>query len=144
MGYSRQQQGTFPQISDDILKKIIIGGDAVESAKLTVEYGEKVGKAMVDDRVTTTQVRAIFTTVRSIEAEWSRNANAQQTQKSLREFILLKSKLRYQAVRDTKLQNFVELLNRGIDLVKDRDHFQRFVDFFEAILAYHKVTGGKN
>jgi CRISPR-associated protein Csm2 len=137
-----QQSVGFPTIDDKTLQAIITGADPVESARLTVEWGEKVGEA--SKTVTSSQIRAIFTTVRAIEAEWTTNADEAQMQKSLRDFILLKSKLGYQAVRDETLKDLVKLLQRGIDLVKNREHFQRFVDFFEAILAYHKVKGGKN
>lgn len=139
---SNQQPNPFPRIDDKTLQAIITGKDAVESARLTVQYGEKVGEA--SKKVSSSQIRAIFTTVRAIESEWAENADEAQTQKSLRDFILLKSKLRYQAVREEQLNDLVNLLQRGIDLVKDREDFQRFVDFFEAILAYHKVKGGKN
>ena len=37
-----------------------------------------------------------------------------------------------------------ELLSSAIDLVgQDRNRFQNFVDFFEAILAYHTAAGAR-
>jgi len=149
--YNRQQnmnRDEFPNVSDDVLKKIIVGQDGIESARLTVEYGDKIGKA--SKNVSSSQIRTVFTTIRAIEAEWSLNADPKDAENAFRQFILLKSKLRYQAIRDNKLNALVDLLNRGIDLVngrtldESREQFQRFVDFFEAILAYHKVAGVKN
>lgn len=139
-GYNEQ---SFPTVTPDVLKKIIQGENAVESARLTVEWGEKVGKASQKD-VTGSQIRIIFTTVRFIEAEWTANASEVEAQQALRQFILLKSKLRYQAERQSKLRDITGLLTNCIDLVNTREQFLRFVDFFEAILAYHKTTGGKS
>jgi CRISPR-associated protein Csm2 len=37
------------------------------------------------------------------------------------------------------------VLSDAIDLVgRDRERFGHFVEFFEAILAYHRFYGGKN
>jgi len=143
-GYDRggyQNQGpAFPTVPIEDLKAIIKGND-VESAKLTVEWGEKVGEASKDS-ATSSQLRIIFTAVRFIEAQWPAKATQTEADQALRQFILLKSKLRYQAVRQQKLKDIVDLFTRCIDLVHDRDTFLRFVDFFEAILAYHK-SGSK-
>lgn len=131
----------FPQISEADLNTII-NGSPVLSAELTVKLGELVGKASKD--VASAQIRTVFSNVRLIESDWSMNATSQEADNAHRQLILLKSKLRYQVARKPELDNLVTLLNKAIDLVKNRDHFQRFVDFFEAILAYHKVAGGKN
>ncbi len=61
----------------------------------------------------------------------------------MRELILLKPKLRYQTARKNELEDLALLLIRAIDQVENREQFQRFADFFEAILAYHKAAGGK-
>lgn len=146
-GYDRggggyQNQGVaFPKVPLEDLKAIINGDDAVKSAKLTVEWGEKVGEASKDS-ATSSQLRIIFTAVRFIEAQWPSKATQMEADQALRQFILLKSKLRYQAVRQQKLKDIVDLFTRCIDLVDNRHDFLRFVDFFEAILAYHK-SGGK-
>ncbi len=140
-GGGYQNQGpAFPNVPQKDLEAIIKGDD-VESAKLTVEWGEKVGEASKDS-ATSSQLRIIFTAVRFIEAQWPAKATKTEADQALRQFILLKSKLRYQAVRQSKLKDIVDLFTRCIDLVNDRDTFLRFVDFFEAILAYHK-TGSK-
>ena len=63
----------------------------------------------------------------------------------MRELILLKAKMAYQGYRTSEVKGLVDVLTDSIDLVgENRDHFQRFVDFFEAILAYHKAAGGKD
>jgi CRISPR-associated protein Csm2 len=61
------------------------------------------------------------------------------------EFALLKPKLVYAAARAGKdgAHQLGAVLGWGIDAVgSDPAQFERFVDFFEAILAYHKAAGG--
>jgi len=61
------------------------------------------------------------------------------------EFTLLKPKLAYAAARARKdgAEQLKVVLTWAIDEVgSDETKFARFVDFFEAILAYHKAAGG--
>jgi len=45
--------------------------------------------------------------------------------------------------RGQAVGQLVSVLSPAIDLVgDDRERFERFVEFFEAILAYHKAHGG--
>jgi CRISPR-associated protein Csm2 len=45
--------------------------------------------------------------------------------------------------RGKGVEQLVAVLDPAVDLVgNDDDNFRRFVEFFEAILAYHKAYGG--
>jgi CRISPR-associated protein Csm2 len=144
MGYrGKQNRGIETPSQKDL--EIIIAGDDVASARLTNQWGKNLGTALQRD-LATAQIRAIFGKVRQIEMNWGIDENADA---SRRDLILLKPKLKYQAARKKEVKDLAELLSNAIDLV-DRDDnidtrikFQRFVDFFEAILAYHKAAGGK-
>ena len=64
---------------------------------------------------------------------------------------MLKPKLAYTANRHASVNTLKEVLTQAIDLVGkeqeksyQREKFSRFVDFFEAILAYHKASGGRD
>jgi CRISPR-associated protein Csm2 len=122
---------------------IIIRGEDVESAKLTVEWGKKLGKHLKRD-LKSSQIRGIFGQVRQIEMNWPSDIDdPQQARAAERELILLKPKLAYQAERVQGVSDLAELLSAAIDQVQgNRKYFQRFVDFFEAVLAYHKAEGG--
>ena len=62
----------------------------------------------------------------------------------MRELLLLKPKLAYQAAREEKVKPLADVLEVAIDQVDGRrERFQRFVELFEAILAYHTTYGGK-
>lgn len=149
-GQHPQQRGNAPQGSSEPAKpnldKIMNGSD-VESAREIVKAAQAWGKYLKDEKLTTAQIRSIFGEVRRIEMGWPVNTVDQAAERAL---ILLKPKLAYQAERDAEknrsqpVRKLESILQPAIDMVQsDRARFQRFVDFFEAILAYHKAAGGK-
>lgn len=125
----------------------IIQGEPDESAEKTVHWAKLLGEALKKE-LTTSQIRGIFGQVRRLEMNWSPFSDAETTKNAYRDLLLLKPKIAYQAGREKEKKHFgVEELSKvllpAIDLVQgNRDYFQRFVDFFEAILAYHKAAGG--
>lgn len=126
------------------LQAIIVNGDA----KVTVEEAEALGRDLAR-QLTTSQIRNIFGTVRRIEMNWPEEARSDEEQqrqtRAQRDLLLLKPKMAYQAKRERGrgVGTLTRVLTDAIDLVDgDRIRFQRFVDFFEAILAYHKAHGG--
>lgn len=131
---------------DKATLKAIIQDD---NARTTVEEAEKLGKEL-SRQLSTSQIRNIFGTVRRIEMNWpaapTDEAGQRAAAQAYRELQLLKPKMAYQARREggRGVQVLTEVLTDAIDLVgNDRQHFQHFVDFFEAILAYHKAHGGR-
>ena len=121
---------------------IIVRGDA----RVLVDTAERLGKDLANARLTTSQIRGVFGTVRQIEMNWSASATEGRQRQAQRQLILLKPKLAYQARRQSggAVQQLADALNPAIDLVgEDRERFRNFVDFFEAILAYHKAAGGR-
>jgi CRISPR-associated protein Csm2 len=126
------------------LNTIIVEGNA----KTTVEQARALGEKLAQ-QLTTNQIRNIFGTVRRIEMNWPEEpktqAEHQRVVKAQRELLLLKPKMAYQAKRErgSGVRTLVDVLTDAIDLIdQDRTRFQHFVDFFEAILAYHKAYGG--
>ncbi len=119
------------------LKAIIEGGDA----ERLVHWAERVGRPL-GRQLKTSQIRNIFGTVRRIENDWARDPALAQ-----RELVLLKPKMSYYAHRETGggVASLEQVLRPAIDLVKgDERRFRYFVDFFEAILAYHRAEGGRD
>lgn len=134
--------GGVPRPTDQDLKRII-QGVTPEDAKVLVQWARDLGYALKDKGLTTSQIRNIYGTVRQLEAQWPKGAASPE---AARELILLKPKLAYQAARQPRkgVEELADVLGRAIDQVgTNRDHFGRFVDFFEAILAYHREAGGK-
>ncbi|MBL8188520.1 MAG: type III-A CRISPR-associated protein Csm2 [Acidobacteria bacterium] len=125
------------KLDEALVKEVIQQG-----GKLLVETAEVFGRHLNkkerkrEDNLSTNQIRNVFGEVKRME----------MGKFDPDKFVLLKPKLAYAAARaniDTARQ-FAEVMTWAVTEVDDdADKFARFVDFFEAILAYHKAAGGK-
>ena len=116
------------------------------SGKELVQFAQETAQRLVRSNLRNTQIRNIFTEVRKIEAMRNQNPTA-----AMRRLQMLKPKLAYQAARQRQVEGLRDVLIDAIDVVeaqtdekKRSEAFQRFMDLFEAILAYHKAEGGRN
>jgi len=115
-----------------------------DKPKVLVDEAERAGKTLAANRLTKSQIRNIFGTVRQIQLNWSPSIGPEEEKARVRELLLLKPKLAYQATRESKVKPLADVLDVAIDQVEgQRERFQRFVELFEAILAYHTKYGGK-
>lgn len=111
-----------------------------------VSLAEATADRLVRDGLSRSKIRDIFTEVRRIEALWEVTPEI-----ALRRLNMLKPKLDYSVARDRTVQELAKVLSQAIDQVQaagspaEREQrIRRFMDFFEAILAYHRAKGGKN
>jgi CRISPR-associated protein Csm2 len=116
---------------------IITNGNVDELVKAAQDIGGSIGQ------VKSSQIRGIFATVRQIQLNWSTDPR-----KAYRDAILLKPRIGYSASRN-ELHGLDQVLIDALGYVKGSDEerkarFMNFVDFFEAIVAYHKMQGGRN
>jgi CRISPR-associated protein Csm2 len=120
-----------------------------DGAELMVRHADQIGRELKDAGLGTSQIRALFGEVRQIQGQWG--MGGENRQRAARRLILLKPKMAYRArkERGRAVQALVEVLRPALDEViaekdsqKQDGHFKRFVEFFEAILAYHKAYGG--
>jgi CRISPR-associated protein Csm2 len=140
-------------VSPDELKTIITG-TTPEAIKLLTDKAAVIGEELAK-HVSASQIRNIFGTVRTIEQDVIALSDQEplpiQVQRSL---MMLRPKLAYQYGRvqgrddDTKkaaMGALNQILAEAIGLVgASVPHFHNFMDFFEAILAYHRRFGGSN
>ena len=128
------------------LKTIITDPNGAETL---VKIADQLGKSLKNNGLKTTQIRALFGEVRLIEAQWS--ISDEQREQARRRLILLKPKMAYRArkERGRAVRDLVDVLDPALELVikeqneaKQDANFRHFVEFFEAILAYHKSYGG--
>ncbi len=124
-----------------------------QTGQQLVQFSKKLGERLYKGNLKTNQIRKVFTEVRKIEALWERE---NQRNTALRRLVMLKPKLAYQEKRQEKrgtspVQPLNEALTRAIDVIasekspeKQDVYFRRFVEFFEAVLAYHKYFGGRD
>jgi CRISPR-associated protein Csm2 len=111
-----------------------------------VSFAETTAAALVRDSLTRAQIRGIFSEVRKIEAMWS-----QDPVQGMRRLNMLKPKLDYQTERNKPVKGLRDVLVPAIDevgrAVNDQDRnrrFARFLELFEAILAYHRAKGARS
>ena len=118
-------------------------------AETLVSCADQLGRSLKESGLTTNQIRALFGEVRQIEGQW--HIDDVNREKARRRLILLKPKMAYRARRERgrAVQELVGVLDPALreviqekDKEKQDENFQRFVEFFEAILAYHRAYGG--
>jgi len=119
------------------------------SQKIThdgILFTEKFGEFIANEGkgLTTSQIRNFFGEVKRIQLK-----GFLQNETS---FLLLKPKLAYATQRSTKAnkakketRQFKIIMDLAHDSVEPGNlkHFNNYVDFLEAILAYHKAFGGR-
>ncbi|HXF61840.1 MAG TPA: type III-A CRISPR-associated protein Csm2 [Caldilineaceae bacterium] len=120
-----------------------------DGAQTLVQYADRLGNDLKRNKLTTSQIRALFGEVRQIQAQWK--MGGEQRALARRRLTLLKPKMAYRARKEQgqAVKMLVDELEPALDLViaesdeeKQTLYFQHFVEFFEAILAYHKAYGG--
>lgn len=131
MNQQTRQHAPPDQVSADQVQRAIY-----EGGRALVELAERVGKQVKNEGLTTNQIRNIYGLVKKMEMKGF----------SAHELMMLKPKMAYAAARASGrgAQILSKVLSHAIDAVgSDASKFPRFVDLFEAILAYHKAAGGK-
>lgn len=147
-GQSRQPSGR-PQeprrvVSDESIEKII----KTDNPDELIKQAEELGKKLKSDGLKTSSVRNFFGMVRQMQSQETiriRNEGQQEqiSEATHRDLLLMIPKLRYQAQRLDGVKTLADELEPAIrNIGRDPKSFENFVDFFEAILAYHKDAGG--
>ncbi len=132
------RQGKKPmnnlQETPEIIQSYITKDDTAEKM---VKDAEKLGNYLKENKVTTSQIRNAYGNMKKLEMSGWNN-------RTRREVLLLKPRLAYAAGRHGNgLTQLKKVMDSAIDAVSDEASFQRFCQFFEAIVAYHKAAGGK-
>lgn len=158
MSYQNNPRKTGDQLAQELVPsdslKLIITGDTPEAVQRLTSVAEVVGKRLAND-ITTSQIRNIFGTVRMIEQDVKnldeKEALPIHVQRSL---TMLRPKLAYQygrvqgredAPAKVAMGALTKILSDAISMVGTNvQYFRNFMDFFEAILAYHRRFGGRN
>ena len=106
-----------------------------KGGEILVKEAEQRGKQLARN-LTTSQIRNIYGAVKKMQMRGG--------ELDTHKLLMLKPKLAYAAKRHGDgVETLKDVLTQAIDAVdNDPANFSRFVDFFEAILAYHKFYGG--
>ena len=153
MSNSHSRRGPSDHRSDwakDALSDVPAIINQPDATETLIRHASEIGRMMRGD-VTTSQIRNIFGPVRHIQLRWREDAHAEDAQAAFRQVLLLRPKLAYLAKRADKkafydlediLSTAIAEIGKTLDEKERHARFERFVDFFEAILAYHTRYGG--
>ena len=132
-GNPHGQHGS-PSSSQTIRQRIenLSQGLAGYPAKQLVEDAEQLAQQLKRAELKSAQIRKIYGTVKDLEMRF-------RTEKKIEEddVVLLRPKRAYAANKKGEVRPLQEVLDACIKKINDYKDFERFVDFFEAILAYH-------
>ncbi len=99
--------------------------------------------------MTANQMRNIFGEVKRIESQLPSDKDDGWNQIPP-DVLLLRPKIAYNTARETSKRRdsriiaFREIMELALKEVDEPEKFRRFAQFFEGIIAYHKVYGGKD
>lgn len=135
----------------------------------TINFAEQFGKHLVENRLTTNQIRNFYSEVKRLEGKIRLLAAQQKSavkkdgeipdsteylndDEFIRDFLLLRPKIAYAAQRADSpgIRDFKAVMEKALGAVDfdsekgvSKRGFDNFADIFEAIIAYHKVAGGR-
>lgn len=125
-----RSSGAAQRIEQKILA--LSEGLASYSAKDLVTDAESLALELRGE-LKSAQIRRIYGEVKSLEMDFL-NAGGIDADR----IILLRPKLAYAANKKAEVRPLQQVLDACIRKVETQKDFSRFVDFFEAILAYHR------
>jgi CRISPR-associated protein Csm2 len=136
---------------DKDIRSIVVEGNV----ELLVHWADKIGENLKTQNLSTSQIRNVYGTARQIQLRWDNDPD-----QSYREAILLIPKLGYYAKREKEkkssrsegmetLQKNLEpalrmMIEKNLDLKERQNLYNHIMEYFEAIVAYHKSHGGKS
>lgn len=114
-----------------------------------LSLAQRLGQEAKEGNLQTSQLRAVFGEVRRIEMMLT---HGEQLQKAWYRLRMLEPKMLYRAARKESsspgLRKLTAYLREALHCVfevppeKRNERFCRFIDFLEAVVAYHKAAGG--
>jgi CRISPR-associated protein Csm2 len=113
--------------------------DEIDEA--AIDYADKFGKELKNQKLTTSQIRNVFGEMKRIQLKGIENEKTA--------FLLLRPKIAYAAERNRPVgffkNDFFELAIKHVqpDTENAEKRYNNLMNLMEAILAYHKTYGGK-
>ena len=137
--YNSQQDENIVKFIRDKIKGLKEGLKAYPIREL-VEHAEKFGPYLKRQRLETNQIRKFLDAINRLKAVLAETGDFSQIET---EVVLLKPKLAYAAARQRAAKPLNDVMSVAIDVVRDKEDFERLVQLIESIIAYHKAEGGK-
>lgn len=114
---------------------VLLDSSKDPNGTVLITNAENLGRYLVKTaKMTTSQIRKLFTEVKKLDFK---NNGPYQVN-------ILRAKLAYTAGRYKQVKDLQRVLDLALQEVgESEEEYNRFADFFEAIVAYHKKYGGK-
>jgi len=159
---TRHKLSDSASLSKKEIKEWIIQGPNLNTVQSANQFGDYIGRRLkkvkigktksgkdkfVDESVSTSQIRQVFSKMKMIEAK----GGISDPQNRI-DFLMIKPLLAYAVGRHKKtgLDRLKDRLGWAIETVLESERipeqekrFGNFCKLFEAILAYHRASGGK-
>lgn len=100
-----------------------------------------------DFKITTSKIRNILSLVTEIDNMERLNQEDKLSQENLRKIQLMKVRILYEAGRTKEVKSFViesKILEYINGIGESKEKFKDFVDYMEALVAYHRYLGGRD
>lgn len=146
----KKQEPIIPELSPEERSQIkrIFSDD-----RELIRLAQRLGQEAKEGNLKTSQLRAVFGEIRRIEMMLAYKENQEEKQQEAwYRLRMLEPKMLYRAARKESsskgLQKLTAYLKEALRHVLEVDpgerdkRFRRFVDFMEAVVAYHKAAGG--
>ena len=105
------------------------------NGQVLIENAMKLGAYLNSRDMTSSQIRSLYVTAKKINYEDCDGPY---------EVSMLRARFAYAAGRHKKqVGPFQKVADRALARVKSAEEFRRFMDFFEAVVAYHRAYGGR-
>ncbi|SHE33271.1 CRISPR-associated protein, Csm2 family [Caldanaerobius fijiensis DSM 17918] len=121
---------------NDIMKKINDAIDAEKDPKgdAFLFCAQETGRLLAEKKVSISQIRKVYSEARRIK----------YNEDGIYRLKILEALLAYMAGRFKELKEFKDILTKAIGVAeKNEKNFKRFIEFFQAVIAYHRANGGK-
>jgi len=109
-----------------------------------VETARKFGERLERNKVKSSQFRRVFTHIKKIQISMESKGYGKDKRMPddiFKEVLLLKPKIAYTAGRHENIRDFYDVMVQFVNAIETVGDFNRFYDFVEASLAYHKYYG---
>ncbi|GAV22389.1 type III-A CRISPR-associated protein Csm2 [Carboxydothermus pertinax] len=128
-----QEDPIIIEVKENITK--ILSKEIDRDGKILIENAMKLGEYLKDKGMTTSQIRNLYNEAKAID--YNKENGPYNVS-------LLRAKFAYNAGKyKDKVKGFQIIADKALANVDSADKFERFLDFFEAVVAYHRAYGGK-
>ncbi|MBD3375870.1 type III-A CRISPR-associated protein Csm2 [candidate division KSB1 bacterium] len=104
---------------------------------LLIDFADKFAEKFLKN-VKTHQIRRFFSSVKSIEKK-VRSSDSVLSDSERVKLIMLRPQLANASAKQKQLKKLTEICTIMIQKVDEKPDFERFANFFESLVAFHKV-----